>query len=321
MTDQEVVEQAPANAEPTAADLLKQIEDQQRQLDARESVEPEQPQQTEQVSEPNADKPSESEATSAPEDTPAPDKDKAALEAMKKKKGFKTTSDFIKSYENMEREYTRSRMESRKQEGQAQPETPWAPMPYGPQTYSRYTPPPPSIEDVAQRYKTAPDDFERVFAIANDITTLRMKQEVEPLVKELKDTRRQIQRQDEKQRLQGDPVFQNPDVREEMDAVLKNNPSLFDRPDTLTEAFNQALINLARRQVAQSSVQNGSFDGSSGSAGHRPPPAGSGSSGAPKGIAVKSALASMTPEEFNRLSAAEMEKVLRRANAFKSDGY
>jgi hypothetical protein len=320
METKEGVVMAPAGADASSDQLLKEIEEQERQLEAeaeKSAPEPESSPKVDGEVETPADKPGQEEAASEPPEVPAPGGSyKGEIDEWMKKKGLKTDKEVALYLRNFDREFHRTRKEAK--ERHDVPET--SPPTYQPPQYDR---PNPIIrqEELARRYNMNPEDFEKVLNLVNDASEFKFRAGLQPFMDKIQRLERDIVKEKEMARLESDPLFQNREVQYEMSRILEDDPSILGRePEPLTYAFNKGLANLGRRFVGSSNSNGNEAGDSRLKPPTTPPPAGKGTGGAVKGVSIKTS-DGMTEEKFRHLSAAEQEKYLKSKGAFQKDMY
>jgi hypothetical protein len=307
---------------PTAAQIMEQIAEKQRELKASAAAKPVAPAPepapiappvlpVPAPDLPEANKPSQAAPDSGAAALPGPTgNDKPEWKTWIEKKGFKSTEDMVRSMRELERE-----LHSRARGNGAITPPPAPPEPsYQPRQPS-YAPPAPNLEELAKRYNMDPSDLERVAPLAADIAANHVARELTPLRAEITQLRRDNARTAEFQGLKEDPAFADPRVQFEMHQILQSNPSILqNEPAPYRFAFNEALRTMGRR------ILEGSYDPGpqvppvSGLSGlpTAPPRTAGGSgagSGAPSGIQPTGRL---SQDEFNRLPAAEQRKILAK---------
>lgn len=222
------------------------------------------------------------------------------------KKGFKSPEDLAVSYRELEREYQRKAQEAAAAR-QAPPVAPQAPQmpsypPYYPPAPMQYTPPPPvqpqiNVEQLAKQYGFAPEDFERVAAVSNDLARATVQNELNrvlpPLLNQIHGVNREVGRQKEIVDLMGDPAFKNPQVQFEMDRVFREEPTVFqNQAMPIRYAYEKALTRIARANLGGSTPSGAPGVQGVVPPGSRPPTTaggnGSGGGGAPSAPAPES---------------------------------
>lgn len=325
---EELKDVAPASEEPrqSAAQILEQIKEKQRELDTQKAAQAAQAQEPALIqdsvapapalagSEPN--KPAEPAPESSAGAVPGPSgDDKPDWKKWIEKKGFKSTEDMVRSMRELERELHRR--------GQGQGATPLPAIPGPSNTPRPYYPPQPppneSVEQLAKRYNLDPEDFQKVAPLAADIASAQVGQRIAPLMAELNRLNREVARNAELQSLKEDPAFENPRVQFEMHRILESNPSIIqNEPAPWRYAFNEALRTMGRRILDGSIEPITESKPVSGSVPYAmTPPRTAGGGSAPtasQGIGIKPP-ERMSAEAFKRLPAAEQRKVLEKLKA------
>lgn len=322
MEEQNVVDSAPVEEGKTSAEILEAIEQAKGKLEAQgnakpEAVEPtEPPQEISPVEPETTDKPVESQVTSEPEQVvPAPgEPDKAGddVDEWMKVKGFKSIQDMARSLRNLERKlHSREKTKANEVPAYVPPVAP------PPPTYQRPMQPPNSgLNEIADLYQIPAEDIKRIAPLINDLADFQMRQRMQPLVSELTELKKVYQKDSEFKRLESDPLFQDREVLKEMHELAEADPSILERPDYPKVLFDESLKRIGRRFVEGS--KTGEYAPGDQRLGitRRPPPAGRGSVGGPKGIPVRPP-SSMTVDSFAKLPLAEQKKYLARHGAIK----
>lgn len=329
MSDKEDVATASDMEGPTAAQIMEQIKEKQRELKASDAAKPVEP-----VSEPA---PTPDPAAPAPSDeSTIPNKpaepasesnagaangptgnDKPNWKKWIEKKGFKSTEDMVRSMRELERElHSRGKGNGAITPQPAQPEPPYQ------QRQPQYQPPAPNIEELAKRYNLDPSDFERVAPLAADIAANQVSQRIAPLMAELNRLNRDVARNAELQGLKEDPAFADPRVQFEMHQILETNPSILqNEPAPWRFAFNEALRSMGRR-ILEGSIDPGPIvppvSGPSGLPTAPPRTAGSGAGGGGQPIGIQPP-GRLSREAFARLPAAEQRKMLEQMGAIAKE--
>jgi len=315
VSDEKDVATASELTGPTAEQLLEQIKEKQRELNASKAdkpadVAPEPVASTEPVTPASAPEPVDTNkpAEPAPESSvggvPGPaGKDKPEWKSWIEKKGFKSTEDMVRSMRELERELHRR--------GKAAPEEPqYVPPP--PVSRPSYVPPAtPNIEELAKRYNLDPSDFERVAPLAADIAASQVGQQMAPLRAELNRLNRELARTSELQGLKDDPAFSDPRVQFEMHQILETTPSILqNEPAPYRFAFNEALRSMGRR-ILEGSMDPGPGPTVVGSP-RVPvtPPRTAGSGGSVPASGGIQQPVRISQRDFDRLPAAEQRKIL-----------
>lgn len=326
MSDKPEVATASELEGPSAAQLLDQIKEKQRELNASKadkpaidapepvaSTEPETP--VVDLGADNSNKPAEPASESNVGGVPGPaGKDKPEWERWIEKKGLRKSDGsvdldkLVRNNRELERELWRKNT-GRGAEApvQAQPEQ----VPMRP----AYVPPSaPNIEELAKRYNLDPSDFERVAPLAADIAANQVAARMAPMAAELNQMRREFARNSELQSLREDPAYSDPRVQFEMHQILETNPSILqNEPAPFRYALNEALRNMGRRILEGSiepGVTNPPVSGSPRLPVTPPRTAGSGGSATASGGIQPSGRISQ--RDFDRLPAAEQRKILAK---------
>ncbi len=188
------------------------------------------------------------------------------------KKGFKTPEDIANSYREMERELTRKNQEANRNATPAPVPPPMMAPPVGyPPYVPPYAPPPPpvygppapppqqTIEQLAEQYGLSPEDFKRVYAVANDLSQVTVQRELNRImpgiVNQVRAVNGEVTRQREMVDLMSEPTWKNPQVQFEMHKVLNEDPQIIQR-QTLPYryAHDEALKRIARANLGGSNV-------------------------------------------------------------------
>ena len=224
----------------------------------------------------------EADVTPRPEPEPVNDgkqeKDKDPLE-WAKAKGFKSPEDMARALLQKEQEFHQSRQNGR--QGEPPPIQPLPSWNQRPEQGGGYPPPPapnyqPSrnIEELAKKYDLDPEDFNKVARLNADLVRAALAQERERYDRRLFEIERDSKRNREAFRLMQDPAYTDPQVQKEMHSILDADNTHFQREGWQTAVFNQALGNLARRQL-----QQGTNPGSNAPKGSKPPVTAGGGNG------------------------------------------
>lgn len=215
-----------------------------------------------------------------------------------KKKGIKDADAALRSLRELERELHRRSFEAKSSGNVPRGETPqvqpqWQPQPQMPAWNPQPVPPQyPAypidrekiIEQEAKRYNMAPEDFERVLSLSNDIVAMQTRRLKAEFDAQLQEINRETRRNSELRELMQDPLFTNEKVQFEMHNVLKENPQAFTlEPSPYLYAFNEAQRRLARQYLQDGSNESERSD-------------------------VKSSLPSRPPSEGSRGSNPSFEK-------------
>lgn len=180
------------------------------------------------------------------------------------KKGIKDADTAFRSLREMEQRLSRANAELKAREDQNvprgtiqqpfyQPQPQWTPPP------PAYYPPPPGymdrekvIEQEAKRYNMAPEDFERVLALSNDIADMKTRRVQAQFEQKLEEINRETKRNSELRELMQDPLFVNKQVQFEMHKIFEENPRAFSlEPSPYLYAFNEAQRRLARKYLQE----------------------------------------------------------------------
>jgi len=306
--------------EPTGdpEELLKDIKDQQGQL--KEDGSPQEPapakdapEPQESIVSPSADKPPEEEPASGSGEAPVPfaEDDKAETEEWMKKKGFKDVQAMASSLRNLERKlHERPPSQPAEQPPQAPAQPVPAPASYGAQ---------PNVEAIAKQYGVDPDDLQRIGRISNDIAAYEVQRQMRPLMGEIRRLRQENEKRSTYDHVQSDPTFNDPTVLREMHEIIDANPSVTkSNPRWMQSVHNMALSNLGRRYL-EKGIRPEPAPVSSGKGPTKPPPSKGGSGQARGGSPLRPRSEELTPEQFAKLPAAEMEKYLRKRGAIPAD--
>lgn len=176
-----------------------------------------------------------------------------------KKKGINTIEGAARSLREMEQRLSKANAELKAKEdvprGTFQPQvyqpTPqfnpsYAPPPYPPYPVDREK----IIEQEAKRYNMAPEDFERVLSLSNDIAAMQARRLEAQFNSKLQEIGQETRRNSELRELMQDPLFTNEKVQFEMHRVLEENPKAFTlEPSPYLYAFNEAQRRLARQYL------------------------------------------------------------------------
>lgn len=206
--------------------------------------------------------------TEAPSDK-KPGKPEVDIKEWASKKGIRDADSAFRSLREMEQRLSRANAELQaardvprgtNQPPQYQPQPQFNPQ-FSPSSYPNYPMDREKImEQEAKRYNMAPEDFERVLSLSNDIAAMharRMKVEYDSQLQEIT---RETRRNSELRELMQDPLFTNEKVQFEMHKVLEENPRAFTHePSPYLYAFNEAQRRLARQylQEGRSSEESG----------------------------------------------------------------
>lgn len=224
------------------------------------------------------------------------------------KKGFKSQEDLERSYRELERELSKKNMELANnrqsppvppvQSGAPNgyppyynaPGQPWmAPPPAAPAPAYVQMPPQQTVEQLAEQYGLTPEDFKKVYAVANDLSKVNVQSELNRVmpgvVNQVRQVNAEVTRQREMVDLISEPTWKNPQVQFEMHKVLNEDPSIIQRqPLPYRYAHDEALKRIARVNLGgPNGFQPPPTSGSQTSNGSRPP-AVAGSNG--KGVEV-----------------------------------
>lgn len=297
----------------SAEEIKKAIDEKQKASGAKppeppapappQSVRPEAPKQTQAPKEPSKEVP-------PPEDKPKGQGDDALEWASKK--GLKTPEDMANSLRNLEREFHKRNQPTKEElQPKSEPQPPVAQPPYQPPVYPQH--PSGMLEHYANQYGMHPEDFKKVLRISQDIADARIAEIQQKFGQELGNLKRSTAKNDDLMNVMRNPNSRHPQVQREMHQILEKNPDLFKRDDAYSQALNQALINIASRNLQGSggSPQNST----QGLPPSTPPP--SGGSGSGSGGKAP-ALIPMTEEAFAKLSADEQAKHLKKLGVMKT---
>jgi hypothetical protein len=312
---------------PTAAQILDQIKEKQRELKSQLVAKPPEipepaptpdPVSPAPAAEPSdANKPAEPVPESSAGVAPGPSgNDKPEWKAWIEKKGFKSTEDMVRSMRELERElHRRGKGNGADAPPQAMPAPTQQPRPDYP--VSGYPSPRPaqvSEEEIAKRYNLDPEDLRRVGPLVADIAANISAQQIGPLMSQLNRVNREVARNAELQGLKEDPAFQDPRVQYEMHRILETDPSILqNEPAPYRYAFNESLRILGRRILEGSieTVPTGKTNSGQPPYPTNPPKtAGGGSSGAPGQGAGVTSTGQISAEKFASLPSAEQRKIL-----------
>lgn len=213
-------------------------------------------------------------------ETPAKaDKSADDVREWAKKKGIRDEESALRSLRELERKMHKMNYEAKvKDEAPRpsyQPAPQWnqpayqpAPAPVYPYQMDREK----IIEMEAKRYNMAPEDFERVLNLTNDLYAVKERQLKAHYDSQLQEIGRETRRNSELRELMQDPLFTNPKVQFEMHKVLEDNPQAFTHePTPYLYAFNEAQRRLARQYLQD----GGSVTEDKGSLPSEPPKEGS----------------------------------------------
>lgn len=218
------------------------------------------------------------------------------------KKGFKTPQDLEQSYRELERELTRKNQELARQNVPGNQPPPMAPPngypPYVPVPPSSWTPPPAyvpptyvppppqqTVESLAEQYGLSPEDFKKVYAIANDLSQVTVQRELNRvmpgIVQQVRQVNGEVVRQREMVDLMSEPTWKNPQVQFEMHKVLNEDPTLIQRQALpYRYAHDEALKRIARVNLGGSNAFSPQPTPPASSGGRPPSTAGSNGKGA-----------------------------------------
>ena len=127
-----------------------------------------------------------------------------------------------------------------------------------------------------------PDDFRRVTRLVADMMGSALPREREAMERRLMQIEREGARQKELMNLMQRPAYSDPRVQKEMHEILDTNPQLFRRDGWQTVVYNQAMVNLAEKQL-----QQGSNPGNGVGKGERPPVTAGGGTGSANTVPAK----------------------------------
>lgn len=191
-----------------------------------------------------------------------------------KQKGLETPEEIARSYQKLEQEFSRRNQNKHpgyqdwNGNGQAPAPVPppnpgWNPQPqapaygYPPVGYGYPPPPPlpPSRADVskrmAEKYGMDPEDVDRLMPLIVDASEAIASRRTAAIENKLMNVERRTSRSEEIVRLSQDPAFMKPEVQQEIHGVFASDPSLLQRPGGYESAFQQAVMNLYRKQLQQ----------------------------------------------------------------------
>lgn len=333
----------------------KELDDLEKEITAKKAAEPAPPPETpaEPSAPPSAEPPpAAAAAPTAPEPPPTPPSEPPPFDAAEwvKKKGWTKPEDVAKSMRELENAYHKSQEENARLKREQQqppfqpgwpqpPSAPWAGYPpayqqsapwagyppYQQPAPPQYAPPAnpyappapwntpaqrPNEEQIAAAYGIDPNDFRRVVPLINDIAAVQAKQ----LAQEINAWRERTERENEKasdlQNVMTDPAFHRPEVQFEMHDLFEKNKNLWNERRPYSTALEKALTSIARKSM-------GGAYSPSGSTLPTEPPKNGGHAGG--GLPGKRGLGSLpTPEEQRRMSADDLEKLLRNMNAVRT---
>lgn len=255
------------------------------------------------------------------------------------KKGFKTSEDIANSYRELERELTRKNQELARQNAPgAQPPAPPTAPPYGypsyipapnpvaPPSYPAYAPPqhfqpaqvppPQNVEHLAKQYGLMPEDFEKVYAVANDLSQVNVRRELDRIMpgvlNQVHRVNMEVTRNREMVDLMSEPTWKNQRVQFEMHKILNDDPAILQRqPLPYRYAHDEALKRIARVDLGGSNTFQAPPNNPPASSGGRPP-AMAGSNG--KGADIAPAgpgTGEISPEQFAALPLKEKREFLQ----------
>lgn len=246
-----------------------------------------------------------------------------------RKKGIDWTTDtsILEALHKSDQEFHRKRAEERAKEV-AQP--PYNPPAYQPPQYVQPAGYPPAyapqpayqpqmprnvVENVARAYNMTVEDTERLAAFNRDFFEAAMQQERARQAREMEALKKENQKNSVFRELSSDPVFRQPEVAIEfhnvLDQMQTRDPNSFEQdPGTYKKAYDQALVNIARRNLEGKSLQEGippvarmmtppSIP---------PRPLGTGSAGGASELENE-----IDPTQFAKLSLEEKRRVLEKA--------
>lgn len=249
------------------------------------------------------------------------------------KKGFKSPDDIANSYRELERELTRKNQELAKATQPAPAPVPMAPaipnywaQPQPPAWMPPVTPAPvqmppqQTIEQLAEQYNLTPEDFKKVYAVANDLSQVTVQRELNRvmpgIIQQVRAVNGEVTRQREMVDLMSEPTWKNPQVQFEMHKVLNEDPAILQR-QTLPYryAHDEALKRIARANLGGSNVMPTTPTNPPASSGGRPPAtAGSNGKGA-EGAPAAAGTQEMTAEQYAALPLAEKRQFLQSLGA------
>ncbi len=286
-------------------ELRQQIEqkvDEAKDQAAEPAIEPETP-SPEPIATPASEAPQDQPPAVTPNQSTPP---KAAQDdpmEWAKRKGYKSPEDMARELLKKDQDYHASKKAER--EAPQAPPPSWNPAPdmgygYPPPPQYGYPPPQPRLNprDIAAYYpQLAPEDVERILPLVLDATQAVSRRERASYERELGEIRRSTRRNNELMNLMQDPAFRDERVQREIHAVLDANPNLFQRDDAYTQAFKDALGNLARKQL-----QQGFSDKTDPERGTKPPVTAGGGNGS-----ANTAPLVVTPKMFDSWTDAEQK--------------
>lgn len=302
---------------PPEAEAVKSVEEA-----PKESVPEKAPKPTVETPAPNG----KAEEATAPADKKE-GKPEVDIREWAKRKGFKDgdQESVLRAYREMERKLSqvnaerkedvpRGTMPAWQPTPQAQP--PWQPAPQNWGQPQQWGQPPfvdrkAIIEQEAARFNMTTEDFERLLPLVNEVTNLKISQTQAALQAkydaQLAELNRGHVRNSEFNELLSDPLFTNEEVAFEINKIFESNPQRLKlEPTPWHSAFNEALSNIARRNLQANYAQESSSLPSA-------PPKGGGRSPSPV-IPTKSNSNDLI-EKFKSLDTQEMEKQLSSIGA------
>lgn len=253
------------------------------------------------------------------------------------KKGFKTPEDIANSYRELERELTRKNQEAaaRNVPPPAPPPVtpgfdPWAGLPQqapawqprGIQPSAPLAMPPPHvIEQLAKQYGLTPEDFEKVYMVANDLSKVNVRAELDRvlpgLANQVRAMNADLTRQREMVDLMSEPTWKNPQVQFEMHKVLQDDPAIIQRqPLPYRYAHDEALKRIAKANLGGSNSFQGAPTGNApASPGNRPPSVAGGNGKAPEVPVSGQGRQEIDADQFAALSLDDKRKFLQGLGA------
>jgi hypothetical protein len=280
--------------------------------------------------------PASTEETSAPAAASSePPKDEFNASEWVKKKGWKTPEDAAQSLHALEKAFHEKSQEVQKlKEGQA-------PAPYGYQPYQPppqgyppqmpqqgYFPPPPayapppnpwappssrlSEEQLAMSYGFTVEDFRRVLALSKDMAEVQARQVSQEFERWKSEVEKTNEKNSDLTSVMADPAFHSESVQYEMHELFQKNPQLWTERRPYTTALSRALTNIGRRNLGAGATRPAGMSLPSA------PPQTAGANSSSGTLPGKRIGALPTPQEQEKMSAAELEKILKRNGAVKT---
>jgi hypothetical protein len=248
--------------------------------------------------------------------TPNPSTEKTEDDPVKwgEAKGIKTLEDAMRALKQKEQEFHKRNQAGHPgyqdlSNGNGTPPPPtYQPRPEVNQGYgyqmpppNYYQPQPDMTRQVAQMYGFDPEDVRRMMPFVVDTAKMIVSQERQQWEQKFGAIERNQQRSNELLQLAQDPDFRNPMVQKEIHTILDTNPTMFNGKTPYADAFNQALSNLARKQLQQGVIPETKSP--------KPPT----TAGGGNGSATYST--QMTPEKFEAMSVEKQEAFLASQGA------